>query len=331
MVNKVADSNNPSRARILEAARAEFSEKGFDGARVDSIAQRAEVNKALIYYYFKSKDELLQELLRDFLEERRQNRLSVADNPAKRDLPQRIAVHEADLLFEKRDILRIALMEDLKMARDGAPKPGMLLQHWLEGVSESHLAHAKKGYDYRSTPRTLSAMYFYHLMPLVAFSSFGEGFARAIGVDFETVREEFRKLVDETTRTHGETVFHASKDDPAAEIDLDGASSPKEEPAHAPQDHFQTTAQERAAFVAKHMPQGRLEAFPLKEKARLALIEHISGSFDPGTTYTERDVDAILKPIAADHTKVRRYLVDYGYLRRTADGRRYWTWDGNLR
>ena len=74
MVNKSDIPTPPSRKRILDAARAEFSEKGFDGARVDSIAQRAEVNKALIYYYFKSKDELLQELLRTFLEDRRRQR-----------------------------------------------------------------------------------------------------------------------------------------------------------------------------------------------------------------------------------------------------------------
>jgi len=31
--------------------------------------------------------------------------------------------------------------------------------------------------------------------------------------------------------------------------------------------------------------------------------------------------------LAADHTKARRYLVDYGFLHRTPDGSRYWTWD----
>lgn len=33
-----------------------FAEKGFDGARVDKLAEMAKVNKALIYYYFKSKE-----------------------------------------------------------------------------------------------------------------------------------------------------------------------------------------------------------------------------------------------------------------------------------
>lgn len=45
-------------ARILAAAEKIFAEKGLAGARTDEIARAARVNKALLYYYFKSKDEL---------------------------------------------------------------------------------------------------------------------------------------------------------------------------------------------------------------------------------------------------------------------------------
>ncbi|MGE5244734.1 MAG: TetR/AcrR family transcriptional regulator [Betaproteobacteria bacterium] len=50
--------------RILAAAAAEFAARGFAGARVDRIARRARVNKAMIYYHFKSKDALYRALLR---------------------------------------------------------------------------------------------------------------------------------------------------------------------------------------------------------------------------------------------------------------------------
>ena len=43
---------------ILRAAMAEFAELGLGGARTDAIAERAGVNKRLIYYYFGGKDEL---------------------------------------------------------------------------------------------------------------------------------------------------------------------------------------------------------------------------------------------------------------------------------
>jgi len=45
-------------ARILTSAEKIFAEKGLAGARTDEIARAARVNKALLYYYFKSKDEL---------------------------------------------------------------------------------------------------------------------------------------------------------------------------------------------------------------------------------------------------------------------------------
>jgi AcrR family transcriptional regulator len=60
-------ARNPevTRREILEAARAEFAERGLDGARVDRIAERADANKRLIYHYFNSKDELYSAVLED--------------------------------------------------------------------------------------------------------------------------------------------------------------------------------------------------------------------------------------------------------------------------
>jgi TetR/AcrR family transcriptional regulator len=49
--------------RILAAAAAEFAARGFDGARVDRIARRARVNKAMLYYHFGSKQRLYRVLL----------------------------------------------------------------------------------------------------------------------------------------------------------------------------------------------------------------------------------------------------------------------------
>ena len=54
-----------SRARLLAAAAHEFAARGFDGAKVDRIAVRARVNKAMLYYHFKNKAALYREILRD--------------------------------------------------------------------------------------------------------------------------------------------------------------------------------------------------------------------------------------------------------------------------
>ena len=55
--------------RILKAARESFAEKGYDGVSVDEIARRAGVKKALIYYYFPSKEVLFEEVWNQAIDE----------------------------------------------------------------------------------------------------------------------------------------------------------------------------------------------------------------------------------------------------------------------
>ncbi len=50
---------------ILDAALLEFSELGFSGARIDSIAHRAGISKPLIYTYFGDKEDLYAAALRE--------------------------------------------------------------------------------------------------------------------------------------------------------------------------------------------------------------------------------------------------------------------------
>jgi AcrR family transcriptional regulator len=62
---KTGRTNNAdaTRAEILAAATREFSEKGLSGARVDEIAERTQMNKRMIYYYFESKEGLYRAVL----------------------------------------------------------------------------------------------------------------------------------------------------------------------------------------------------------------------------------------------------------------------------
>lgn len=56
-----------TREKILDASRDEFVEHGLQGARMQRIAERSGANKAMIYYYFGSKNELYEQVLRDVL------------------------------------------------------------------------------------------------------------------------------------------------------------------------------------------------------------------------------------------------------------------------
>jgi TetR/AcrR family transcriptional regulator len=55
--------------KILEAARKVFISKGMHGARMQEIADEAGINKALLHYYFRSKDKLFQAIFRETFEE----------------------------------------------------------------------------------------------------------------------------------------------------------------------------------------------------------------------------------------------------------------------
>ena len=92
-------------------------------------------------------------------------------------------------------------------------------------------------------------------------------------------------------------------------------------------DRFAITEQENAGILAACFPQGPdgpLDSFPLKEKKRVAILRHLVKRFEPTKTYTEKEVNNILKPLYSDYVLLRRYLIEYGFMNRTQDGSSYW-------
>jgi len=57
-IEKATRNRERTRAQLLAAARDEFAQQGYGGARIENIAQRASTNKRMIYYYFNNKEEL---------------------------------------------------------------------------------------------------------------------------------------------------------------------------------------------------------------------------------------------------------------------------------
>jgi AcrR family transcriptional regulator len=56
------DKDLTTEQKILEAARKIFLAKGLDGARMQDIADEAGINKAMLHYYFRSKDKLFEKI-----------------------------------------------------------------------------------------------------------------------------------------------------------------------------------------------------------------------------------------------------------------------------
>ena len=63
MTVKRERNSEKTKKAILEAAEEQFSTKGFYGARIDEIAEQAQINKRMIYEYYTNKEELYKKVL----------------------------------------------------------------------------------------------------------------------------------------------------------------------------------------------------------------------------------------------------------------------------
>jgi AcrR family transcriptional regulator len=105
-------SKKSSKIMILETAEDLFSRNGFEGTSVDSIAKKANVNKALIYYYFENKEDILSSIFLNVQEELIEHlKTEISDN--KLDLRNKLK-NEIIYLRGKKNVISLILMESLK-------------------------------------------------------------------------------------------------------------------------------------------------------------------------------------------------------------------------
>ena len=73
---------------------------------------------------------------------------------------------------------------------------------------------------------------------------------------------------------------------------------------------------------------GTLHTLPAKRAKMLVVLDHLAQSFEPGRSYPEPEVNAILERFHPDYAALRRYLVDDQFLTRE-DGI-YWRSGGTV-
>jgi TetR/AcrR family transcriptional regulator len=116
-----------TRASILEVAEVIFAEKGFDGTRLEDVAQAVEIRRASIVYYFKDKRELYDAVLKavfgGFLEKLREA-LSGPEPPAQ--LIESAVSAWVDYVGQRPSLARLLLRE----VADSTPsRPPSVLAH----------------------------------------------------------------------------------------------------------------------------------------------------------------------------------------------------------
>lgn len=170
-----------TRARILQAAVAEFAAKGLGGARVDEIAARAGANKRMLYHYFGNKDDLFLAALECVYAEIRdaEQALELEKLPpmdAMRQLvefsfdyfvlrPEFISLLNSENLHKARHLRRSrrirAMHSPLLALIDGILQRGKAAGVMRDGVDpmQLYISIAGLGYFYNSNVHTLSVIF----------------------------------------------------------------------------------------------------------------------------------------------------------------------------
>jgi hypothetical protein len=91
-------------------------------------------------------------------------------------------------------------------------------------------------------------------------------------------------------------------------------------------DRYSVTEEEAQKMIEKYVDRnGKIIVFPNKQKSKWIILRHIiKEHLKKGIKYEESEINRILMNVIDDYVMVRRYLIEYGFLQRTPDGRAYW-------
>lgn len=90
-------------------------------------------------------------------------------------------------------------------------------------------------------------------------------------------------------------------------------------------DRYNITDKEREATIKAYMDEtNALKSYPAKEKKKIIVLGEIVKNFSTGRTYTEKEINIVLKRIFEDYVTIRRALIEYGFIDRSKDCSKYW-------
>jgi AcrR family transcriptional regulator len=192
-MKNIKDTKKGTKERILKTAEQIFASKGFDGSRVDEIAQKAGVNKALIYYYFKSKEDILEELMNNFLEEalkKKEELFKKRNDMSDKEFWESSANNIMDLFRGKENILRIIITEELKSKKKQWP----LFQLLDRGVDDGLERAKKMDFSIKNRDQLIRTAFFFGFIPVAFFLLLKDEWSCFYGTDKEKDEKEFIEI-----------------------------------------------------------------------------------------------------------------------------------------
>jgi TetR/AcrR family transcriptional regulator len=140
------ERSTETRGRILDAAAREFAAHGLAGARTEAIAAAAGVNKALLYYYFNSKDELYQAALEGIAAQVRDTSMAVLlreASPGEKIL--RVALSHFDRVLTQQVFQSLMQQEMIRLHKGEAGAMPVIVKKVFEPMIILYRATVREG------------------------------------------------------------------------------------------------------------------------------------------------------------------------------------------
>ncbi len=196
-------SGEETKKNILQVAEKLFAEKGFNGTSVNTIAKTAGVNKALIYYYFKDKNDIIVSLFKNIVNELVEyiNQKVTSAESVNQDFSMRNKLKEEIKFFlNRKKIISIMLMEALKADNRSDylfQCAEIFINHEFKMVMEAFKDHKRNKF-----PETLHYMvyeFFTGIIPMITFVALQDKWCEHFHCDQEKLLEYF---IDSFEKSH---------------------------------------------------------------------------------------------------------------------------------
>lgn len=146
------------RKEICEAAVRVFHRQGFAGASLSAVATELGIDRASLYYYFSSKDELFDEITTSVLEENTALARRIADSAISPRRKLRELVTAMMVSYsENYPLLYIYIREDLRQVADARSKWSEHMRGLNRQIENAFIEIIEQGYEDRSLRRIGSA------------------------------------------------------------------------------------------------------------------------------------------------------------------------------
>lgn len=175
--------------RILRAAEELFSENGYDATGIAQIAEKAEITKSLLYYYFESKEKILEELFSSCLLSLKEKKKEILSGGLSVDETiNRSMMKGFSFLNSNKKIIRILISEMLKGNVKKESFCGI-----IESIIPASVSDLKNLDETRGDGSGEFAAYafFFGLAPVIACMLFGDIWIKNRGLEATAFTEQF--------------------------------------------------------------------------------------------------------------------------------------------